>query len=413
MKNVVSKLSKKFRVPYALTVYGREEVEAVKDVLKDPTRIVSGPLVRKFEQKIARLFGKKFGIMVNSGSSANLIATELMNLPRGSEVVTPALTFGTTLAPLIQRALTPAFVDVQEGVYQIDIDQIESVISKKTRALFVPSLLGNLPDFVRLRSIANKYKLWFVEDSCDTLGARYAGKPTGYYSDISTTSFYASHIITAAGTGGLIALNDPALANRALVMSNWGRESTRFGSYEKSEEIHRRFKGVLGGEPYDAKFIFSEVGYNFQVTEISGAFGLEQLKRYSQFAKQRKKNFKTLMNFFKQYESLFILPVQDKLANTAWLAFPLTIRAEAPFTRLEITKHLEEHNIQTRPVFTGNVLKQPAFIDITARTLKNGYPVTDNIMRNGFLIGCHQGMTDKHIACLFKVFDGFLKKVNT
>lgn len=398
------------RVPYALTVYGKEEVQAVNEVLKDPTKIVSGPRVREFERQIAELFGKKFGVMVDSGSSANLLAVELMKLPPGSEVVTPMLTFATTLAPLVQKGLVPAFTDVVEGTYQINPDQIPRLISKKAKALMVPSLIGNLPDFVELEDLAKKHKLWFVEDSCDTLGARYAGRPTGHYSDVSTTSFYASHIITTAGNGGLIALHDPELAKRALVMSNWGRESTLFGFYEKSEELHARFKGVLNGEPYDAKFIFSEIGYNFQVTEINGAFGLEQLKRYPEFARRRKDNFKVLMKFFGQYEEHFILPVQDTKADTAWLAFPLTIRRGAPFTRFELTRHLEERNIQTRPIFTGNVLKQPAFSGITAKTLKEGYPVADHIMRGGFLIGCHQGLTNAHIEHLFNALEDFLSK---
>lgn len=400
----------KIRVAYAAAVYGKSEIKAVNKVLSNPLRIVAGPLVKEFEKKITAFFGKKYGIMVNSGSSANLIAVESLNLPKGSEVITPVLTFATTLAPLIQKGLRPVFVDVKPGTYVIDIDKIEPLITKKTKALMIPFLIGNIPDLVRLKSIAKKYKLWFIEDSCDTLGAKFLGKPTGFYSDISTTSFYASHIITAAGSGGMVCYHNPDLAKKALIMSNWGRESTLFGVYEKSEELKKRFKGMIDGEVYDAKFIFSEIGYNFQSTEINGAFGLEQLKRLPEFRNRRKHNFSELMKFFKGYERYFILPKQDARAETNWLSFPLTIKPRAGFSRLEITKYLEENNIQTRPIFTGNVLRQPAFKDIEFRGKPmNSYPVADYIMKNGFLIGCHHGLTSKHVDYLKRVFRNFLE----
>jgi len=405
-----TKKTTSLRVPYALTVYGKEEIAAVNKVLSDPTKIVSGPLVKEFEKKIAGLFGKKHGIMVNSGSSANLLAFEMMNLEPGSEVITPILTFATTVAPIVQKGLVPVFVDVKMGSYEIDVDKIEKLITKKTKALMIPSLIGNLPDFIKLRKIADKHKLWLIEDSCDTLGAKFAGKPTGFYSDISTTSFYASHIITTAGMGGMISFHDSTLAKKALIMSNWGRESTLFGVYEKSEEISKRFVGVLDGDMYDAKFIFSECGYNFQITELHGAFGLEQLKRLPEFSRRRHANFKALKKFFSQYEDVFFLPEQDPRTDTNWLSFPLTIKPGAPFTRLEITKYLEEKNIQTRPIFTGNILKQPGFKHIKNRVVKGGYPVSEHIMKNGFLIGCHHGMEAKHLDYLMETFSAFLKK---
>ena len=401
--------NKNIRVPYLLTVYGKEEIRAVNEVLKDPTKIASGPRVRDFEQKISKMFGKKFGIMVNSGSSANLLAVDVLNLPKGSEVITPILTFATTVAPLVQQGLVPAFADVEEGTYQINLNQLESLVSPKTKALMIPSLMGNMADLAKLRDFAKKHKLYFIEDSCDVLGAKFAGRPTGSYSDISTTSFYAAHVITTAGAGGLVAFHDGNLAKRALIKANWGRESTLFGFYEESEELKKRFAGSLEGMDYDAKFVFSELGYNFQSTEINAAFGLEQLKRFPQFVARRKKNAETLMKFFQRYEEFFILPKQHPKAETFWHAFPLTIRHGAPFTRLEITQYLEERNIQTRPIFTGNILRQPAFRNIKAKTLKGGYPVADNIMRNGFLIGCNHGLQDEHIAHLMDSFEQFLK----
>lgn len=399
---------KPIKVFYAAAVYGTREVAAVTRVLRDPAHIVAGPHVKEFEAGIAALFGKKYGVMVNSGSSANLIAIEALNLPKGSEVITPALTFSTTVAPLLQKGLIPVFVDVLPGSYVIDTVKIERMITKKTRALMIPSLIGNVPDLIHLKQIARKHKLAFIEDSCDTLGAKFAGKPTGFYSDVSTTSFYASHIITAAGGGGMVCFHDSMLARRAQVMANWGRASTLFGSYEKSEEIKKRFAGRLGGMTYDAKFIFNEIGYNFQPTELQGAFGLEQLKRLGTFAAARRRNFMRLARFFAAYEEFFILPRQDSRTQTPWLAFPLTIRAGAGFSRKDITLYLEKHNIQTRPIFTGNILRQPAFTRIGRRGKPADFPVTDFIMKNAFLIGCHHGMTGAQLGYMEDTVKRFL-----
>ena len=405
------KKSKNLRVPYAAAVYGKPEIDAVVDVLKDRERIAAGPLVREFEKKVSRLFGKKYGVMTNSGSSANLLALETLELAPGSEVITPVLTFSTTLAPILQKGLKPVLADVETGTYVINPKQVESLITKRTKALFIPSLIGNLPDFEKLRKIAQKYKLYFIEDSCDTIGGRFGGRPTGYYSDISTTSFYASHIITAAGGGGMVCFHNPDMARRALVISNWGRQSTLFGAYEKSEEIKKRFAGTIEGQPYDAKFIFSEMGYNFQPTELQGAFGLKQLQSLSHSIKLRKNNFLRLFYFFKNYERYFILPRSHDKASVNWLAFPITIREGAPFSRWEITKYLEERNIQTRPIFTGNVLRQPAFKKHCRQMRFTGsYPQADYVMHGGFLIGAHHGLSSAQIKYLIQSLENFLKK---
>lgn len=401
--------NKDVRVPYALAVYGKEEIAAVTRVLKDPTRIVAGAAVKQFEANIASLFGKKYGIMVNSGSSANLLALELLNLPRGSEVITPVLTFSTTVAPILQKGLVPVFADIVLGDYGINISQIPKLITKKTKALMIPSLIGNIPDYKKLRAIAKQFDLWLIEDSCDTLGATLYGKPTGTYTDISTTSFYASHIITAGGGGAMLCVNDTTLARRASVMANWGRESTLFGAYGKGEVLAKRMAGRINGKPYDAKFIFSEIGYNFQSTELAGAFGLEQLKRLATFSASRKRNFKRLFNFFKRYEDYFILPREHPHADTAWLAFPLVLRDGAPFKREELVSFLEKRNIQTRPIFTGNILRQPAFKTIKCRTLSGGYPAADLVTRGSLLIGCHHGLNEQMIRHIFESFETFLK----
>ena len=394
------------RVPYALSVYDDEEIQAVIAVLREH-RTNMGLETRNFEKNIAKAFGKKFGVMVNSGSSANFLAIELLNLPPGSEVITPLLTFSTTIAPLIQHGLVPVFADVLPGKYIINVDQVESLISSKTKALMIPLLLGNVPDMERLKKIAEKYNLIFIEDSCDTLGAQSNGKPTGTYSHISTISFFGSHIITAGGNGGMILVNNEKWADRAKVLRGWGRSSALFA---ESENIEERFKTKLGNIPYDAKYFFQEMGYNFLPNEMGSAFGNAQLEKLSKFKKIREKNFKYLLNFFKRYENLFILPQQDKRVSTQWLAFPLTIRADAPFSRLEMVRYLEKENIQTRPIFTGNVLKHPGFKHVEYRITSGGCPVTDEITERGFVIGCHHGLEEKHLERIKQVFATFLKK---
>ena len=397
------------RVPYAQAVYGEEEINAVVEVLKDPLKISPGIKVKEFETEISNTFGKKHGIMVNSGSSANLLAVESLRPESGDEVITPALTFGTTVAPLIQKGIKPIFVDVIPGTYQIDIAQIESAISPKTKALMIPSLLGNISEMDTLQEIAKKHNLILIEDSADTLGATYKGRPTGEYSDISTTSFYASHIITAAASGGMVMAHNDEVADRIKVLASWGRSSTLFGNHEQSEDINKRFAGTIDDIPYDAKFVFSEIGYNFQSNEIAAAFGLEQLKRLPGFTEKRVAHFSRLINFFVRFEEYFVLPIQHKDVKTNWLAFPLTIKKGAPFTRGEITRHLEESNIQTRPIFTGNILRQPAYKHLTQYQLTKEFPIADDIMMNGFVIGCHHGLIAEQLDYLEYTIEAFIK----
>jgi len=405
MKETKRNIAKNFRVPYALAVFGKEELQAVTDVMKTPM-IVPGEKVKEFESKIANKFSKKIGVMVNSGSSANLIALELLKLPKGSEIITPVLTFGTTISPIFQKDLVPAFVDVELDTYQIDVSKVEKMITKKTMAMMIPSLIGNVPDYRQLRKIANKYKLYLIEDSCDTLGSKIDGKSTGEFSDISTTSFYASHIITTGGHGGMLCFNKEDWFDKAKTLVGWGRSSAK----NETESIKHRFNIEVDGIPYDSKFVFDEIGYNFQSTDIDAAFGLAQLKKLESFSNSRKNNFSKLFKYFKQYEDIFTLPRQNSNVDTCWLAFPLTINDEVGFNRRELATYLEENNIQTRPLFTGNVLRQPAFKNLKSKKNAEGYPVADKIMESSFVIGCHQGITEKHIDYLKEKFDTFLKK---
>ncbi len=397
--------SEALRVPYAWAVYGQEEENAVLNVLRSHNT-GAGSNVKEFENKVSNLFGKKYGVMVNSGSSANLLACECLKLAEKSEVITPVLTFSTTVAPLVQKGLKPVFIDVEEGTYLVNELQLEQSITSKTRALMIPSLIGNIPNMERIHQIANENSLYFVEDSCDTIGAKFNGKPTGSYSDISTTSFYGSHIITAAAHGGMLCVNKEEWALRAKVLSGWGRSS----AINETESVSKRFNSNVDGIPYDAKFVFLEVGYNLLPSEICAAFGVEQLKRLDSFHRIRRNNFKILFDFFSKYDEFFILPKQSAKAETSWLAFPLTIKEGTRFTRKQLTEYLEDNNIQTRPVFTGNILRQPGFKNIDHGQFTKEFPVANNIMKNAFLIGCHQGLEEKHLSKIKTVFSAFLDK---
>jgi len=394
------------RIPYALSVYDDHEIQAVVRVLSEH-RTNMGRETELFEKKVAKLFGKKYGIMVNSGSSANLLAVELLKIPKGSEVITPLLTFSTTIAPIIQRGLIPVFTDVTAGKYTIDVDQVESLISKKTKAIMVPLLLGNVPEMDRLANIAKKHNLFLIEDSCDTIGATYKGKPTGSFSDITVTSFFGSHVITAGGNGGMILVNDAKWKDRAKLLRGWGRSSSVF---RESEMVKKRFQHKIDNIEYDAKFLFEEVAYNFLPSELGAAFGIEQLKKLPLFKRIRKENFSSLKTFFSKYENFLILPQMSENVSTAWLAFPLLIKKGAPFSRMDLVKYLEKENIQTRPIFTGNILKHPGFKKIDHRENKGGYPVTNEVMERGFIIGCHHGLSRKHIERLKNVFTLFFSK---
>lgn len=396
-------MSKEFiHVPYGKAVYGEEEIAAVVAVLRSSTQM--GKSVREMEKKISVLFSKKFGIMLNSGSSANYLAIELLKLPEASEIITPVLTFSTTVAPLIKNGLVPVFVDVELDTFNIDVAQIESMITAKTKALMIPNLLGNLPDWKRIKLIADNHNLIVIEDSCDTLGATLYGKTSGFYSDISTTSFYGSHIINCAGNGGMLCVNNPFFAEKATLLRSWGRASSL---YIESEIIENRFQKKIDQIDYDAKFIFEEIGYNLEPSELGAAFGLVQLDKLDKNIARRQEVFASHLNFFSTYKEWFILPRQLQHSKTAWLAFPLIVKDDAPFKRKDLQLFFEKRKIQTRTIFTGNILRQPGFSKILRREIECGYPKADQIMRGGILIGSHHGMTETMIEHVYHSFKEF------
>ena len=390
-------------VPYGRTVHGEEEIAAVCKVLRSSTQM--GVNVRSLEARVSGLFDKAHGIMVNSGSSANYLAVEILGLPEGSEVITPALTFATTVAPLIKNGLIPVFVDVEPDTFNIDVDAIEQAISDKTRAVMIPSLIGNMPDWRRIREVADRHNLLVIEDSADTLGGTIEGVSTGAYSDISTTSFYGSHVINCGGNGGMLCVNDEALMREAKLLRSWGRDSSLFD--EASEKIENRFNVDLGGIGYDAKFVFSRIGYNHEPSEMGAAFGLVQLDKLDHNIDARLANYEAQRAFFANYEDWFFLPRQLPGSRTGWLAFPLIIRDTAPFTRTQLQIFLEKAGIQTRVCFTGNILRQPGFRDIARREVPGGYPNADQVTRGGMLMACHHGLVPEDITHNHAMFGEF------
>jgi len=396
----------KNKVYYAKANYGSSEIIAVNKVLKNQRlNLMNSHNVRLFEKKIAKLFNKKYGIMVNSCSSANLLALSALNLKPNSEIITPSLTFSTTVSPIIQLGLKPVLVDINLDSLLINEKKIEKMITKKTKAMIIPNLIGNIPNLKILKGLCKKYKLFYIEDSADTIDSYYDNISTGDYSDISTTSFYASHVITCAGFGGMLCTNSKEIYKKAIIQRGWGRNSSLF---EEKESIKLRFKSK---NSYDEKYLFTDLGYNFIPSEISAAFGLEQLKKLKKFAKIRNRNFDFLYNFFLKYDEFFLLPKKNKKVKNIWLAFPFLIRNKK-IRRNDLQIYLEENNIQTRTIFSGNILKQPGYPKKYFKLDKEGYENADYVMKNGILLGSHQSMTLNELKHITNVIETFINKLN-
>ena len=390
------------KIYYGKAVYDKKEINAVLNVLKnDSLSLIDGKKVKELENKVSNIFGKKYGLMVNSGSSANLLALSSFKFKKGSEIITPNLTFSTTVAPIYQLGLIPHFVGAEENKYVTDPSQIEKCINKKTVALMIPNLLGNIADWKKIFKIANKYNLKIIEDSADTIGYKVNKKNLGKYSDITTNSFYASHIINGAGTGGIVCFNNYKLYERAKLLRGWGRSSAVFN---ESENANKRFNVKVSGIDYDAKYIFSDLGYNFLPSEISAAFALEQIKKLSNNISIRNRNFEYLKKFFAKYQNYFKLPEQNIGVKTPWLAFPLVIKKNKKFTRKEMQIFFEKNQIQTRTIFTGNILKQPVMKNRIYKKHPKCDKIADDVMKNGILLGCHQGMNLKELNYICKTF---------
>lgn len=400
------------RIDYAGSVHDEREIAAVVDVLRGgPTALRIGRNVKAMEARVAELFGKRRGVMCNSGSSALYLAIEVLDLEPGDEIVTSSVTFSTDIAPMVRAGLVPAFVDVTPDTFQIDVDGIEEMIGPRTRAILAPNLIGNAPDWDAIRTIADRHGLRVVEDSCDALGLTLRGTPTGERADISLTSFALSHIITAAGTGGMVCVDDDALADRALLLRRWGRRSEvqLFGS---RKGVDTRFFSTIDGDvdaiEYDNLFIFDEVGWNFEPSELSAAFGLVQLDKLADNLARRQRNAELTAAEVARWPHLFTPPRLTEGVETGWHMFPLIVRPDAGIRRAELQRWMEDRGVDTRMVWTGNATRQPAFRNVSHRVPAGGLPNADRVMAWGLVLPNNHAMTDDDCAYIGECLAGFV-----
>jgi CDP-6-deoxy-D-xylo-4-hexulose-3-dehydrase len=356
--------------PNKFESYGEEEIKAVEECLRDGWIAGFGPRSVKFEELVAKYFGKKYGVFVNSGSSACLLALASLQLPKGSEVITPACTFSTTVAPMVQLGLKPIFCDVGLNTYVPSVQDVIALINENTRVIMIPNLIGNKPDWKAIRQhliSINREDIILIEDSADTM--TYTEE-----TDISTTSFYASHVITAGGSGGMVMFNSENFRDVSLQFRDWGRIGNN------AEEVDQRFNHQVDGIPYDFKFLYGVLGYNFKSSEMNAAFGLVQMEKLDKFVEIRRNNIKRYLENLQDVKEI-LLP--DDSIEPNWLAIPLQYE-----DRLELLTYLEEQDIQTRVTFAGNITRHPVY-----REYLQPFENADTIMKNGFLLGAHHGMT--------------------
>jgi CDP-6-deoxy-D-xylo-4-hexulose-3-dehydrase len=372
-------MKKFWYAPNKKEAYGDEEINAVTECLNEGWLAGFGPKTVEFEKEISNLFGKKYGLFVNSGSSAILLGLKSLELKEGDQVITPACTFATTLAPILQCGLTPVFCDVELETYVPSVEQVISKITEKTKVILLPNLIGSKPDWAEIRKHTD---LILFEDSADTITLT---KET----DISITSFYSSHLITAGGSGGMVMFNNEMFLKRATMYRDWGRIG------DNEEDVHTRFNYNIDGIPYDYKFLYGVVGYNFKCSEMNAAFGLIQLKRLDEIKEKRRLLFERYLSNLKDIPEL-ILP--NNKYNTSWLAFPLMID-----NRMELLTYLEDNNIQTRVCFAGNITRHPAY-----RHFFTPCTNSDLIMKCGFLIGAHHGMTIEDVDYICDKIKAFM-----
>ncbi len=401
-------------VKYGGRVFDEKELVNLIDASLD-FWLTSGRYAASFEKKLAEYLSIKYCMLTNSGSSANLLAVTALTSPQlgkrrlkaGDEVITTACGFPTTLNPIIQNNLTPVFVDVELGTYNIRADIIEKAVSKKTKAIFIPHTLGNPAAIDPIIKIARKYNLWFVEDNCDSLGSVYRNAYTGTFGDIATCSFYPPHHITM-GEGGAVLTDSPLLKKIILSLRDWGRDCWCESGHD--DTCHKRFSWKSGKLPrgYDHKYIYSHVGYNLRVTDMQAAIGLAQLDKLAAFTTARKKNFQYLYDIFKKYERYIVLPRHEAHAEPSWFGFPIFVKNSAQFTRDDMVRYLESKRITTRMLFGGNLTKQPAYMDARYR-IAGALTNTDEVMNRLFWIGVYPGLTPHMLHYVEDTINNFFK----
>lgn len=402
------------RVQYAGRVYDEHEmVNMVEAVLE--FWVTAGRHADNFEKRLGKFIGAREVIPVNSGSSANLVAMTTLCSPQfsahlkpGDEVITPAVTFPTTLAPILQNRLVPVLVDAQLGNYNIDVEQLEAALSPRTRALFVTHTLGNPIAMDRVVEFAKAHNLLVIEDTCDALGSKYDGRSVGTFGHLATLSFYPAHHITM-GEGGAVYTNSRRLARIARTIRDWGRDCWCGYDNPVNGKCGIRFEREIDGIEgcYDHRYYYTEIGYNLKITDIQAAMGEAQLDKLPDFITARKANFASIYAGLKRWEEYFILPTWLPKADPAWFAFPITVRDGTGIDRTELTHYLEKRKVETRNLFAGNILKQPAYRNIDCRVIGN-LPVSDQVMRSTFFIGVYPGLTEAKIEYMLGVFADFL-----
>lgn len=403
-------------ITHAGRVYDAEEMKYLIDSCLD-FWLTAGRFAKQFEEEFAQFLGVNYCILTNSGSSANLLAISALTSPKlaerklkpGDEVITVAVSFPTTINPIVQNGLVPVFLDVDLGTYNIKTEEIENAITSKTKAIFLAHTLGNPFDIDKIVKLCKKYGLWLIEDNCDALGSQYQGKYTGTFGHIATSSFYPPHHLTM-GEGGAVVTNDPLLKKIILSFRGWGRDCWCNAGEDNSCE--KRFCWQLGKLPkgYDHKYIYSHLGYNLKITDMQAAVGVAQLKKLPGFIESRKKNWNYLLNNLQKYAPYFILPEATENSIPSWFGFALTVKENIPFTREDIINYLESKKIRTRVLFAGNITYHPSFENVDYRihgVLKN----TDLIMKNTFWIGVYPGITDEMIKYVVGCFDEFIKNI--
>ena len=418
VKGEVEFVPGKDRVLYAGAVFDAKEASSMVDsILKGWFGL--GPKAREFTEMLSKYLGVSKTVLVNSGSSANLLALLALRskknekpIEKGAEIITPAVTFPTTFNPILQTDLTPMIVDVDVETYNINIEQLKESISSKTRAIMLPHTLGNPNDMDAIMDIVEDHDLYLIEDNCDALGSEFGGKKTGSFGIMSTYSFYPAHHITM-GEGGAVAItkNDTQLYRTIVSLRDWGRDCW-CESDEKSLNgaCKKRLDWEIDGIKYDHRYIYSHIGYNLKPTEIMTAMCLEQLKRLDDFNKKRRKNFQYLYSHLEKYSDCLIMPVKHKKANPSWFAFPITVKQDAGFSREDITTYLEAKGVMTRLVFAGDITKQPAYKDIKFKT---SGPLANSkiVMKNSFFVGVYPGLDEPRLKYMVEIFDRFFKEV--
>ncbi len=406
----------KTRIQYSGRVYGPEEMVSLVSSSLD-FWLTLGPMGEQFERRMREFFSSRDFILVNAGSAANLLMVATVcaeqldsllsrdgrgRLQPGDEVITPAVTFPTTLAPIVQNRLVPVFVDCEVGTYNVNPALVAEAVGPRTRAIFVPHTVGLPCDMDAIARIAEQNNLWLLEDSCDALGATFDGKLVGTFGDMASLSFYPAHHITM-GEGGGVVINHPRLARTARSIRDWGRDC--WCDPGKSGTCNRRFEWQLGDLPpgYDHKYIYSNIGYNLKPTDMQAAIGLAQLDKAPAFIERRRHNFWRLYEGLKDLEEYIVLPRVDPRSNPSPFGFPITLREG--IDRNHVIRHLEDANIETRLVFGGNILRQPGFLNIERR-VHGSLEQSDTIMRSTFFVGVYPGITEEMVAYMLKVIHG-------